>query len=1463
MVFAMAFACVAFVSDDASADDVAKIYEVASKPAEGQYSDIAAAITEAGSETNISIKLLDDVTGSGFKTTSGKNVTIDLNGHKYTINKAVGSSNTETNGMQLLKDSTVSITNGTITATDVALILIQNYSNLTLDNVVLDGTGMTATDAKYILSVNNGHVIVKGNTSFIGKELYAFDICSGWSSSYKGPVVEFDETFTGSVNKFEVAKYGMDADAEVGELVINGGTISGGEFNTYIKDGNGNWIEGGNGIPSLHVTLNGGSISVKEGEQFNGEIVSGNNTAKIGHALAGKGGVTISLGSIVISGTINCTDNVEITATGEVKLDGVVIDGDGTTNGLTIKKVSEDDKIVIQDLTVQKGAKLTVEGDANVTGTLKIVGEIDVSDGKTLTIDEKAKLVVSGTITDRSSITNNGTIQITDPKAVIPNEIAGSGTVDTSAVAVDGTISGEFNTDTKFTQNQIITMTADTYLVEDTILTIEGKLVIPEGVILYIQDEARLVVSTATGYLENNGTIVVESKVDAKEGTSAIGAGALLILNGTVENNGTIDLAYSEDDVENPNVDVSMNNTGTLINNGEIVVGEDSFFYMWNDVQNLGTITMNGTIMADHASKIVNSGEVVLNGIIKKNKLTIDLKTEDATIQFVSVEKTEGSGDAVEITTTVEKKNTVVSGTPAVTVGVTEKFQVSGLIVSATLVKDVDANTYTRNLVMSGDIIFSTDVESATAAPVTIGTTGNTLVEGELNLAAGVELAVGGPMLVSGDITSVYNTILNGPTKYGKITATETITVTGSIVAGVAIENNNVNAAYYNVAATVSTPAVYNYTTLDKAISAGATKIEMLGTNTVSSDVSVPSGTTVTIKGATTIGADATVTFTSGAIMKGEGTNPVDVDGTLVFDDKKTGDKNASNITSDVIKEGENDRTYTNITAALAGAVSGDTVKLKDNADITRNTVIPEGVTLDTAEKDLTVLNDVTLTVDGTLFLNDGTLTLTPEKTTETGATLAAGKLVLNGTVKSTNQISDALAIAGAYYSISEKADTYYYVQPVATAAPIIATVDDLAMTIKSFDTDIDIGSVSFAGTADEAAVVVIDGKLKAGTITIDNAEIDFGAKAFAGSVTNSTGTVTLDGTATAGFKVSSQSIDDVKTMIVAGEFNAAEKKTVTVSGDVTFKGFNANTVKIDGNVIVLKDATSTITDLTVNGTVTVNNGATLSTTTLSVYGTVDAKAATTSAAAGNVKADIVYVGLGSKDVGADAAISGSFTITDKMYVVDGASVPETLVDGKKSLQVFVEDKIWMTVYNMKNGENTVVIKKIPVENVKLTGWTIGTKSYGEGAELPIADGKAYAQIKYDVYEVTVQIAEGIDDVYMDGVLMNRSGSEFTANVDAGQHTISYTLSNGYGGEATMLVNGEKVTGYAFTASGDFNKVSYKIVLQDVEKTGYTPDAPDNNGGSDGMSITDYLLIVLVVLIVIMAVLVAIRMMRS
>ena len=138
--------------------------------------------------------------------------------------------------------------------------------------------------------------------------------------------------------------------------------------------------------------------------------------------------------------------------------------------------------------------------------------------------------------------------------------------------------------------------------------------------------------------------------------------------------------------------------------------------------------------------------------------------------------------------------------------------------------------------------------------------------------------------------------------------------------------------------------------------------------------------------------------------------------------------------------------------------------------------------------------------------------------------------------------------------------------------------------------------------------------------------------------------------------------------------------------------------------------------------------------------------------------------------------------------------------------------------------------------------------------------------------DIFFSVCEGIDNVYIDGVLAVADGySDQRAYVlvNAGEHTVSYTLSNGYSGEATMLVNDKKVTGYKFTASGDFDKTSYKIILQGIEKSGYVPESPDvpapvePTEKDDSLGITEYLLIVLVVLAAILVVVVAIRMMRS
>ena len=62
------------------------------------------------------------------------------------------------------------------------------------------------------------------------------------------------------------------------------------------------------------------------------------------------------------------------------------------------------------------------------------------------------------------------------------------------------------------------------------------------------------------------------------------------------------------------------------------------------------------------------------------------------------------------------------------------------------------------------------------------------------------------------------------------------------------------------------------------------------------------------------------------------------------------------------------------------------------------------------------------------------------------------------------------------------------------------------------------------------------------------------------------------------------------------------------------------------------------------------------------------------------------------------------------------------------------------------------------------------------------------------------------------------------------------------------------------------SKVSVELQLTGFTASGYvdpTPVTPSEDKGDDGLTVTDYLLIVLVVLIVILAVIVAMRLMRS
>lgn len=198
------------------------------------YDSMDAAVAEVlADNTPTTIVLQDDYTGAGVKVNDKQNIIFDLNGYTWTIDGTVGSTGTETNAMQLLEGSTVEIKNGTITS-EKAKILIQKYGDLTLKDVVLDGS-----HAQYTLSNNCGQTVIGSGAEVIAADNgIAFDLYYWPSGGYTEGVsvtVEEGAKITGDI---EYARDNTTTDGDTVEkakLNINGGEIYG-EIKTNIKN---------------------------------------------------------------------------------------------------------------------------------------------------------------------------------------------------------------------------------------------------------------------------------------------------------------------------------------------------------------------------------------------------------------------------------------------------------------------------------------------------------------------------------------------------------------------------------------------------------------------------------------------------------------------------------------------------------------------------------------------------------------------------------------------------------------------------------------------------------------------------------------------------------------------------------------------------------------------------------------------------------------------------------------------------------------------------------------------------------------------------------------------------------------------------------------------------------------------------------------------------------------------------
>lgn len=224
------------------------VAEVTTAEGVEQYTSLAEAVEEAAN--NSVIKLLKDTEGDGIVIdTSKKNLTIDFNTHSYTVSgSTVGSSGTETNAFQFLTGGSLTLKNGSIIFANQKTLLIglQNYCNLTFENMVIDASQASAP-CQYAISNNCGTVQFIGNTSIKAyKNQTAFDSCK--FGSYEIPTVKIHTTgtITGDIElsggKLEISAGTFEGNIRTvsgyakGDAIITGGTFSS-DVSKYLAEG--------------------------------------------------------------------------------------------------------------------------------------------------------------------------------------------------------------------------------------------------------------------------------------------------------------------------------------------------------------------------------------------------------------------------------------------------------------------------------------------------------------------------------------------------------------------------------------------------------------------------------------------------------------------------------------------------------------------------------------------------------------------------------------------------------------------------------------------------------------------------------------------------------------------------------------------------------------------------------------------------------------------------------------------------------------------------------------------------------------------------------------------------------------------------------------------------------------------------------------------------------------------------
>ena len=1186
--------------------------------------------------------------------------------------------------------------------------------------------------------------------------------------------------------------------------------------------------------------------------------------------------------------------------TGALSLENTVRSGNLIFTGLIDLKISP--------FKVSSSTTVTIENKATFANDtfMEVSGKLIVKTGLIGHTGEK-DLTVTGDKTG-SLILENEKLWSNDPATDIVIKLDNEdksfvGSVDTSAISEVARVKGGIAT-SSIGVDQTFQLIDDTNVSES--LTVNGILIIDNGVTLTIEDNATF---TQTGKLSrviNNGTIVV------KAGTNS-GSG-LFVNEGQFINNGTIQFNAKSFSERGSAVTFGVFGTAKGFDNkGTITISRNDNISLSSAFNNSGTMTLSGKVV--QASTFDNGGKLILNGTEVRADFAPVMKGGSVQIQSVKV----FAGKELKMKTG-EKSGVTLSGSLDGTIVTVRNVTFSG----------------SGSVDMQGDINFSIDDGSTGTLKFRIE--GSSSVRGQFSTPKDMIMAFGNISAQTKASLSVSGSlIINKDTQVDDVNNGSRLSMT---VTGRVVDYNSVLTGCNYTAALYITESSMVYTNFETAISeaseAGISLVET-GNTIIVKDLTIPAG--MTVQGKTdnvtiTIGSSSShpvVTISSAAALN---VNRITIKNGTLFAENSY-DVDEQSVEAHVKVETGDSVRYQSLNVALDEAQRGDCIELIDYYVLKDSRMtIPEGVTVDATAnggKTFAVIGS-NLTINGTLIVSDFYFIAEND---DSVAISVNGYLKDEGVNQTEGKWYTPTGISYYESTVDPRGEevTYFVITAIDSINQAIDSADEKKVSVEG---KTELGNLTVSGTEDEPATVTFKEDINAGTITMENVSVvALPGKSIDAVFANYKGSITITGAYADRKDVRIFSLGE-NGVFMSGPVTDGTEGSYTIQFNgltgmenatigwgncdsqypaIEFLGDTIVTGKKNHieNTAVAEPTSNNAGTVTVIGSLVADHASKLIIVSdIDVLGTLDAKEKEESSSPGSIEAEgNIFLGVLKKDIfseqallkhynnpagahayygkgykaplSAAAVLSGKVVVMDGRYITaaPGSSISESVIEYMESMEIDVGDAVWLTIYG--NGRYsmdglTPVIENFAVSKIADSSGKSVAKYDNlnhviyESADLDLSkEDVIHIFLDYKIYSVMIKTDASIKAVYIDGILAytgDRENKFYLKNVAAGTHTVSVEPVSGYTAENAYLYdeNGTVLSGMKFTFDSDYcvdvegygETAIYNVAGTEIEPV----PVPDPEQKSE-WTITTILLCVLVLIIAVMAVIVVLRLNRS